>query len=78
MRIKGRDTIDMAMSAGQNHCPAGRADGIGAEAVIKSHALIGNAVEVGGLVDSSAVAAHGMGGMVIGHNKNNIGLFGAG
>ena len=39
----------------------------------KAHAALGDAVEVGGLVDATAVAAHGVRGVVVGHDEEDVG-----
>lgn len=51
-------------------------DRVGAEAIVEAHASVGDTIEVGGLVDSAAVTTHGVGGMVVGHDKEDVGAVG--
>jgi hypothetical protein len=62
----------MAVFAGENYCPAGCANRICAKAIVKSHALFGDAVKIGGLIDFAAIAAKGVCSVVICHNKYDI------
>ena len=41
--------------------------------MIQENYSLSEAVEIGGLVDPTAVTAHGMRRVIIGHDKNNIG-----
>ena len=66
------DAVDVAVLAGKDDGPAGRAYRIGAEAILKEHTFCGQAVEIGGLVYLASVAAHCMGRVVVAHNKDDI------
>ena len=70
----GGDTVDVVVGAGQDAGPARLAQGVGAEAVVESHPLSSDAVEVGGLVDAAAITAHGVGGVIVGHDEEDVGL----
>jgi hypothetical protein len=65
----------MAVFAGQNYSPAGCANGICAKAIVEAHTFSGEPVEVRRFVDFAAVAAYGVRGVVIGHNKYDVWLF---
>jgi hypothetical protein len=69
------NAVKVAVFAGQYDGPAGGADGIGAEAVGKTHTLVSDSVEIGRLIDFAAVTAQGMRSMVIRHYKYNVRLF---
>ena len=73
VRRQGGDAVDVVVGAGEDGGPAGGADAVGAEAVVEAHALVGDAVEVGGAVDAAPVAAHGVGGVVVGHDEEDVG-----
>src|SRR5205823_861921 len=57
---------------GQNGGPAGRADRVGDEALREAHAFLREAVEVRRLVDLAAVSADGVGGVVVGHDVEDV------
>ena len=73
--VEDRHAVDVAILAGKNGRPAWRADRVGHETVRETHAVMGNAVEVWRLVDLAAVATQGMGGVVVGHDVENVGRF---
>ena len=52
--VEHRHAVLVAVLAGQDAGPAGRADRVDAEAGVQSHALVGEAVEVRRLVDPAA------------------------
>ena len=66
------DAGDVAVLAGEDHAAAGRADGVRAEAVVEAHALLGDAVDVGRLVDLAAIGADGVRGMVVRHDVQDV------
>ena len=70
------DAVDMAVFSSEDDGPAGSADRVGAEAVVKSHAPLGDAIEVGRFVDFAAVATHGVRGVVVGHDEDDVWFFG--
>ena len=67
------DAVHMVVGAGQDCCSTGRADGVADVAVVHPHAFIGQAVDVGGVVNAVSVAADGLGCMVVGHDEENVG-----
>ncbi len=71
--LPGVDAVLMAVLAGENGGAAGRADGIGAEAIGEAHAAVGDAVDVRRLVDAAAVGGDGVGGMIVGHDVDDVG-----
>ena len=72
-RGEGGNAVDMVVGAGEDHGAAGRADRVGAEAVVEAHATVGDTVEVGRAVDAAAVAAHGVRRVVVGHDEEDVG-----
>ena len=68
-------TVDMAVLTRQNHRPAGGADGIRTKAVVETHAFVGDPVEIRRLINLAAVAAHGVRGVIVRHNIDDIRLF---
>jgi hypothetical protein len=69
---QGVDLVNMAVLTGQNRSSAGRADGIGAEAVVKSHPARGYAVNIRGLIDSRTIATYRIRCVVVGHYEKNV------
>ena len=47
--------------------------GFGAEKIVEAHAVLGDAVEMRGLIDNRAVAAHGVDCVIVGPNEEGIG-----
>jgi len=68
-------SVEMTVFTGQDDSPAGRADAVGAEAVLESNSLGGDAVDVGRRVDPASVTAHGMRGVVVRHDEQDVGFF---
>ena len=71
--FEGVDAVLVAVLAGEDRGAAGRADGVGAEAVGEAHAAVGDAVDVRRLIDAAAVGRDGMGGVIVGHDEENVG-----
>jgi len=69
----GGNLVDVVVGAGEDGGAAGLAQRVGAKTIGKAHAALGDAVEVGGLVDATAVATHGVCGVVVGHDEEYIG-----
>ena len=66
------------MLAGEDGGPTWRANGIGHRGIRKAHAHFRDAVDIWGLDKSIAVRRNGLVGMVIRHDKNDVGtVFGA-
>ncbi len=70
--------IEMTVLSGQDYRATGSADAVGAEAVLELDPLFRDAVDIRSCVDSASVAAHGMGGMVVTHDKKDVRFFGPG
>ncbi len=68
-------TVEMTVFSGQDDSPAGGADAVSAEAVLESYPFCGDAVDVGCLVDPASVTAHGMRGVIVRHDEQNVGIF---
>ena len=69
-------TVDVVVLAGESTGAGGGADRVGAEGVFEEHALVGEAVDVGGggdLGEAAAVGADGVGGVVVGHDVEDVG-----
>ena len=72
-RVQGGHAVDVIVRAGEDGRAGGAANGIGAKTVVKAHAALGDAVEVGRGVDAAAIATHGVGRVVVGHNEEDVG-----
>ena len=59
--------VGMRVHTGQYGCPAWRADGIGAETVVQTHALCRDPVQIRCGIPVTAVATHGVGGVIVRH-----------
>lgn len=73
MGVERRYAIDVIVGAGEDGGTAGRTDTVGAETVVKTHPAIGDTIQIGRLIDAAAVTTHGMGGMVVRHDKDDVG-----
>ena len=71
-RVQGRHTVDVVVGAGQDGCPAGSANRVGAERCVETHALVGDAVKVRRLVYTAAVCRDSVRGVVITHDEHEI------
>ena len=76
--VKHGRAVLVAVLAGQDRGAARRADRVNAEDPVKPHPVACQPVEVGRLVDLTAVRANGVRGVVVGHNEENIGALGGG
>ena len=79
--VEGFDPVGVRILAGHQRGATGRADGVSADGVGEHHALGGEAIEGGGGVEFSqmtAVGANGGGGVIVGHDPQNVGLRGLG
>ena len=71
-------TVEVGVLAGKDGGPARGTDGVGHGGIGKAHAHLGDAVDVGGLDETIAVRRNGLVGMVVRHDKNDVGtVFGA-
>ena len=71
-------TVEVGVLAGEDGGAAWRANGVGHRGIGKEHAHLCNAVDIGGLDETIAVGRNGLVGMVIGHDKDDIGPLGGG
>ena len=71
-------TVEVGVLAGEDGGTAWRTDGVGHRGIGKAHAHLGYAVNVGGLYQSIAVGRDGLVGMVIRHDKDDVGSLGVG
>ena len=62
----------MVISSSEDCCPAGGADGVGAETVVKPYAAISDTIQAWSLVDSTSVAAHRMRCVIVRHDEKDI------
>ena len=74
--IEGLDIIHLAIfktvHTGQNHSPTRRANGVGDGCPVKHRSLLCQTVDVGCAIQSVAVSAHCLVGMVVTHDENYI------
>ena len=73
------DAVQVAVQAGKNDRPAGRANGVGDEGVPKQHALVREAVEIGGGIEdgeAAPIGAERLCGMIVRKDEDDIGAFG--
>ena len=73
MGRQGGHPVDVVVGPAQDGRPARAANRIGAKTIIETHSLGRDPIQIGGLVDAAAVTAHRVGGVVVGHDKQNIG-----
>ncbi len=66
------EAVNVAVFSGEDASAAGPAEGVGDEAIFKAHSLRRQAVEVGGLIDFTAIAGEGVGGVVVGHDVKDV------
>ena len=78
--IKGvsvvHEAIFMAVLSAHDDGARGPANGVGAEGILKEHAVVGKFVDFGGRVyrfEPAIISAYGVRGMVIGEEKDDIG-----
>ena len=73
--VERHNTIYMVVCACQDSGATGGAYRIGHIAMIEQHAAISQTVQIGCMIDTSAVGADGLGSMVISHDEDDIGLY---
>ena len=73
MRRQRRHTVDMVVGTSQDRGSTRCADGVCTEAVVETHPVLRYSVKIGRLIDAAAVAAHGMRGVVVGHDEQDVG-----
>lgn len=69
-------SVQMAVFSRQHDRPARGADGVGYKALVEADALPGNAVDIGRLDQRTPIAADGLGGVIVGHDEQDVGLSG--
>ena len=72
MGRQGSDAIDVVIRTSKDRRPAGRADRICTETIVKPHAPFRNPVDLRRSIDPATIGADGMGRMVIGHDEKDI------
>src|SRR5262249_23134844 len=70
--VEDGDAVHVGIFAGEDGRPAGGADGIGDQATVEAHPLPGDAVDLRCLVDFAAVGADGVGGVIVGHDVQDV------
>lgn len=73
LAVQGHDPVHVVVGACKDGGAAGSADGVGHVAVVEFHAVVVESVDVGGVVDVGVVGADGFGGVVVGHNEDDVG-----
>lgn len=78
--IKGvpvvHEAIFMAVLSAHDDGARGATNGVGAEGILKEHAVVGKFVDFGGRVyrfEPAIISAYGVRGMIIGEEKDDIG-----
>ena len=66
------ETVGVAVLAGEHAGTARAAERVGNETVGKAHSVASNAVEVGGLDETAAIATHHLRRVVVGHDVNYV------
>jgi hypothetical protein len=66
------DAVQMGVLSSLDHGARGRANGVCTKGVCENHALVGQTVDMGRLVDARAVGAYGLEGMVIRKYKDDV------
>ena len=66
------DVMDVGQAPGKHRGPPRRAEGIGDEAIVETHAFVGQPIEVRRVENLVAVAAHHRRNMVVGHDVEDI------
>lgn len=74
--VEGVDAVLVTVLTGEDGGAGGGADGVGHEAVGEAGSLGGKAVDVGCAVDAAAVGGDGVGGVVVGHDEQDVGAGG--
>ena len=69
---QGLYAIEVTILAGEDAGAAGSTDRVGDEAVVELHSSGGNSVDVRGLVYLAAIGADGMGGVIVGHDEDDV------
>ena len=70
--VKDCDAVDVAVFAGQNAGAARSANRVHAKTIEEAHSFIGEAIEIGRLVDAAAVTTHRVRCVIVGHDKEDV------
>lgn len=73
MVIQSHDTIHMIVSATKNGRSTRCADAVRDKTRIEEHSFFGQSINVGGMVDSCAIAADGLARVIIRHDEDDVG-----
>ena len=68
------EAILVAVFAGQDTGPTWTTDRVGAKVCLEQSAFLGNAVDVGSMIDLGTISRDGLGGVIIRKDEYNIGL----
>ena len=66
--------INMGMFSGKYSGPGGCTDRIGNAGISEQHALLGQTINIWGLDQMITISTNGLIGMIIGHDKQEVGL----
>lgn len=72
MIIQRHNAVDVVISTTKDSGSARSTDTVGHITVIKQHTLLSKTVDVWRIVDSSTIAADGLGRMVISHDEDDV------
>lgn len=75
LAVQRHDSVDMVIRSSQDRCPRRCANRVGDVAVVELHTLRGQTVNVGCVVDASAIGTDGFGCMVIGKDEDDVRAF---
>ena len=70
--LVGALAIEVRILAGENYGPRGSANGVGHQTAPKQHAFLGDAIQVGGIVEAEAIGAQCLRGVVVGKQKQYV------
>ena len=71
--VEGRHPVHVVVGARQDRRTARCADRVRAEGCVHAHAAIGNPIEVGSSVDTTAIRRDRVGGVVVRHDEEEVG-----
>src|SRR5258706_5829114 len=70
--VENRNAVHMAVLPGENCRSAGRANGIYGKTIQQAHAIFGNTIEIWRLIYFTSITAHGVSGVIVRHDENNV------
>jgi hypothetical protein len=74
--IENGNSVLVAVLAGEDGGAAGSADGVDGVTAVEADAFFGDAIDIWCFVDLAAVSADGVGGVVVGHDEEDVRMFG--